>query len=112
MNFTDKSRFTRLLINPFTSFLEITYRKIVDVTNPKIKECVIPLCEKMNKFGDKIPIHATNIVSKSGEIPPKPPASLFLFLTAYNIMYGTKKCVIKSNFSPNIYFMFRKFIPI
>ena len=57
----------------------------------------------MNKFGDKIPIHATNIVSKSGEIPPKPPASLFLFLTAYNIMYGTKKCVIKSNFSPNIY---------
>lgn len=55
----------------------------------------------MNKLGDNIPIHAIKMVSKSSDIPPKPPASLFLLLTAYNIMYGTKKCVIKSNFSPD-----------
>lgn len=55
----------------------------------------------MKNCGANIPIHATKMVSKSGEIPPKPPASLFLLLTATNIMYGTKKCVIKSNvFSP------------
>lgn len=55
----------------------------------------------MKNCGDNIPIQATKIVSKSGEIPPKPPASLFLLLTAVKIMYGTKKCVIKSNvYSP------------
>jgi hypothetical protein len=69
---------------------------MVDVTNPKINEWVIPLCENMNKFGDNIPIHATKMVSKSGEIPPKAPASLFLLLTAVKIIYGTKKCVNRS----------------
>jgi hypothetical protein len=57
---------------------------------------VIPRCENINKFGDNIPIHATKIVSKSGDIPPKAPASLFLLFTAVKIIYGTKKCVNKS----------------
>ena len=52
----------------------------------------------MKNWGANIPIQATNMVSKSGEIPPKPPTSLFLLLTAANIIYGTKKCVIKSNY--------------
>jgi hypothetical protein len=97
-----------LPINSFTCFLDITYRKIVDVTNPKINECVILRCENINKFGDNIPIHATKIVSKSGEIPPKAPASLFLLFTAVKIIYGTRKCVNKSmTFHPkNIFIQF------
>ena len=98
VNFTVKSRLIKLLIKPFTCFLDITYKKIVEVTKPKIKECVIPRCEKIKNCGANIPIHATKMVSKSGEIPPKAPASLFLLLTAAKIMYGTKKCVIKSNY--------------
>ena len=72
----------------------------MDVIKPKINECVIPLWEKMYKLGDNIPIQATKMVSKSGEIPPKAPASLFLLFRAYKIIYGTKKCVNKSNVYP------------
>ena len=86
MNFTDISRFIKLLINPLTCFLDMTYKNIVEVINPKINECVIPLCEKMNRLGDNIPIQAIKMVSKSGAIPPKAPASLFLLLTAVKIM--------------------------
>jgi hypothetical protein len=55
---------------------------MVDVTNPKINEWVIPLCENMKNCGERIPIQATNMVSKSREIPPKAPANLFLLLSA------------------------------
>jgi len=66
------------------------YKKSVEVTAAKIKECVIPLCEKTNNDGINKPIHDMN-VSKSIEIPPNPPASLFLLLRANKMMNGTKK---------------------
>ena len=72
---------------------------MVDVIKAKMKECVIPLCVKMKSCGDSNPIKTTEIVSKSSEIPPKAPASLFLLPMAAKIIYGTKKCVIKSMLS-------------
>ena len=86
VNSTDISRLMILLINPFICFLDNTYKKRVDVMSANINECVIPLCAKIKSWGDNNPIHVIKIVSKSSEIPPKAPASLFLLPIAVKMM--------------------------
>jgi hypothetical protein len=94
VNLTDMARLIIVLMNSFTRFLDNTYKKMVDVIKAKINEWVIPLCAKIKSCGANIPVRATKIlsrgatkmVSKSSEIPPKAPASLFLLLIAVKIM--------------------------
>jgi hypothetical protein len=74
----------------------MTYKKINEVKKAKIKEWVIPLCENMKSWGNNIPIPATNMVSKSSEIPPKAPDNRYLLLIKVNMIKGTKKWVNKS----------------
>lgn len=55
----------------------------------------MPLCAKIKSCGANIPVRATKIlsrgatkmVSKSSEIPPKAPASLFLLLITVKIIW-------------------------
>ncbi|KAF5073579.1 hypothetical protein DSECCO2_189580 [anaerobic digester metagenome] len=96
VNSTDMSRFIIFPMNPFILRLDITYKNSVEVIAAKIKECVIPLCEKTKRYGTKNPIHAMKMVSRSSEIPPNAPSSLFLLLIANKMIYGTRKCVKKS----------------
>jgi hypothetical protein len=55
----------------------------------------IPLWLKINNSGERNPM-AKKMKSKSIEIPPKAPDSLFLTLEKLKIMKGTKKWVKKS----------------